>query len=304
MAIYRQLHVTFWQDNFIGECTKDQKLFFLYLISNSNTTQCGAYEFNSRYAQFELGMSQDEVQSHIEYFVNQNKIRYHDAHSEILIVNWLKYNSARSPKVAPVIDKELKEIKTVEFKSEVVKNCLEYQYPIKTKLIDLDTVPIRYGYDSDTILQPEPTQNHNQHNNHNQQQHEKKVSANANPFDFYQNNFGILNPTTSETIGHWVDDVGNDLVVEAMKRAATDQKGFRYAEGIMRNWVKSNVKTLEDVEAQDVAFANNQKSKRTTSIKTETLPEWVENPVTEEKEMSAEEKAAFQARIDRLQSSK
>ncbi|WP_229251301.1 DnaD domain-containing protein [Carnobacterium maltaromaticum] len=301
MAIYRQLHTTFWQDNFIGDCTKDQKLFFLYLISNSNTTQCGAYEFNNRYAQFELGMSGNEVQSHLDFFVKNNKIRYHQENNEVLLVNWLKYNSARSPKVAPVIDKELKDLKTVEFKSEVVKNCLEYGYPIKTKINDSDIVPIPYEYNTDTILQPEPTQNHHQHNNQQQQQQEKNAAAN--PFDFYQNNFGILNPTTSETIGHWVDDIGNELVVESMRRAAIDQKGFRYAEGIMKNWVKSNVKSLEDVEAQDIAFINSQKSKRTTSVKTETLPDWVENPVTEEKAMSPEDERLFKERIAKLQSS-
>lgn len=295
MAIYRQLHTTFWSDDFIGECSQIEKLFYLYLISNDKTTQSGAYGFSYRYTQFELGISKKEVDELIDFFVASGKIRFNKEHNEVLIVNWLKYNSARSPKVAPVVDRELESLKTVEFKSEVVRNCIELGYPIKTTLEDitselnsnLDTISNNIdtlSKKSDTILQP----------THNQQQHITRTNSSSsnntdtvepsaatpgiNPFEFYQENFGVLAPVVSESINHWVADLGIDLVIEAMSRAVKEQKGFRYSEGIMKNWANRNILDMEAVKADDVAFKNRQGKGRTSSVtRTETLPEWAEN---------------------------
>lgn len=73
---------------------------------------------------------------------------------------------------------------------------------------------------------------------------------------FYQNNFGVLNPYTAEDLKMWVDDLSDELVLEALKRASDNQKSYAYAKGIMKKWDNNNVKTLEDVKAQDVAFMN------------------------------------------------
>jgi hypothetical protein len=39
MAKYRQLYTEFWSDSFVLELTPEEKHFYLYLISNSKTTQ-------------------------------------------------------------------------------------------------------------------------------------------------------------------------------------------------------------------------------------------------------------------------
>ncbi|WP_270312101.1 DnaD domain-containing protein [Vagococcus fluvialis] len=309
MAIYRQLHTTFWKDDFIGECSQIEKLFYLYLISNDKTTQSGAYEFSYRYAQFELGISREEVDRLLDFFVSKGKIRFNKQHNEVLLVNWLKYNSARSPKVAPVIDKELDNLKTVEFKSEVVTNCMKLDYPIKTKLEDLypiDTVSENETYHIDTILQPEPTQNQHQHITNSSSKKEmlkdSAATSGINPFEFYQQNFGVLAPVVSESINHWVKDIGVELVIEAMSRAVKEQKGFRYSEGIMKNWAKRNILSMEAVKADDTAFQNRQQSYSKSPTRKETLPDWAspENQIYEETPLSPEEQVAFQEQIKQL----
>ncbi|MDT2829739.1 DnaD domain protein [Vagococcus carniphilus] len=309
MAIYRQLHTTFWKDDFIGECSQIEKLFYLYLISNDKTTQSGAYEFSYRYAQFELGISREEVDRLLDFFVSKGKIRFNKQHNEVLLVNWLKYNSARSPKVAPVIDKELDNLKTVEFKSEVVTNCMKLDYPIKTKLEDLypiDIVSENETYHIDMILQPEPTQNQHQHITNSSSKKEKLKNSAAtsgiNPFDFYQQNFGVLAPVVSESINHWVKDIGVELVIEAMSRAVKEQKGFRYSEGIMKNWAKRNILSMEAVKADDAAFQNRQQSYSKSPTRKETLPDWAspENQIYKETPLSPEEEAEMRAKIERL----
>ena len=318
MAIYRQLHTTFWKDDFIGECSQIEKLFYLYLISNDKTTQSGAYEFSYRYAQFELGISKQEVEQLINFFVSSGKIRFNKENNEVLLVNWLKYNSARSPKVAPVIDKEMASLKTVEFKMEVVTNCIELGYPIKTKIEDIemelktfsDTVSHNkdtISQNSDTILQPSPTQNQHHHitNTTTEGQYQENSAAvvtEINPYEFYQQNFGVLAPFVSEDLKHWVDDIGIELVVEAMSRAVKDQKGYKYATGIMKNWTNRNIRTMDDVKADDVAFQNKNKSKSNNVIRKETLPDWAseENQIYEETPLSPEEEAEMRAKIERL----
>lgn len=92
---------------------------------------------------------------------------------------------------------------------------------------------------------------------------QKKTStASVNPFEFYSNNYGMLTPTTTDSINYWIDDLGDNgeaLVVEAMTRAVKDGKKFRYAEGILDSWLRNNVRSLEDVKAQDLEFKRQNK---------------------------------------------
>ena len=131
---------------------------------------------------------------------------------------------------------------------------------------------------------------------------ENKPPAAANIFTIYEQNFGMLNPMTIETVEKWEADLGEELVIEAMRRAAVDNKAFRYAEGIMRSWLKTNVKTVAEAEAQDVAYKQRQNG---NAPKKEKMPEWAENtaPVTETAP-DPDQQRAIQERIARLKSSR
>lgn len=301
MAIYRQVPITIWQDDFVGDTLTEppEKLFWAYLLTNSHTTQCGVYPFRMRQAQFDTGLTRDEIQTIINKLVSNGKVKFSTENNEILIVNWLKFNSARSPKVAVVIDKELKDIKTLEFESEVITKCIELKYPIKTKSPDENSVSIPYRNPIDTGLQPEPEPEPTQNHNHNQKQADTPAPA-ADVYTYYQEAFGVLNSFVSENLTQWVNDLGAELVVEAMKRAALDQKGFRYAEGIMKQWAKKNLKTIDDVNADDVRFNNASKPKR-GNAKQEPTPDWAkpgyEAPKIEE---TPEQKVAKQTEIDEM----
>lgn len=129
------------------------------------------------------------------------------------------------------------------------------------------------------------------------------ASADDNIYQIYEQNFGMINPLTMQNLDMWQVDIGSDLVVEAMKRAATDQKGYRYAEGIMRNWVKKGIKTLDDVKAEDVAFDNRKQQRFSNNRnKEEPLPEWAKDDyqVEKDEEVSDEELEVFQERIKSL----
>lgn len=78
---------------------------------------------------------------------------------------------------------------------------------------------------------------------------------------FYQNNFGMLNPYTAEDLQYRIQEIGADLVIEAMKKALDNGKPYSYAKGIMDNWYKNNILTVEDVEAEETAYKNKRNNK-------------------------------------------
>lgn len=69
----------------------------------------------------------------------------------------------------------------------------------------------------------------------------------ADAYDFYENNFGLLNPFISEDIGIWCDDLSPDLVIAAMKIALRQGKQWSYARGPLKRWYNAGLSTLDDV---------------------------------------------------------
>lgn len=111
MAIFRKLHTSFWSDPFIQDLDNEQKLFYLYLLTNEKTKQCGIYEISKKQICFDLGYSIQNVTKLINHFVKIGKIMYSETTNEIAIKNWLKYNNSTSPKVVSCIQSELKQVK-------------------------------------------------------------------------------------------------------------------------------------------------------------------------------------------------
>lgn len=111
MAIFRKIHVQFWSDVFIQSLTPEQKFFFLYLLTNERTRQCGIYEISIRQISFDTGYNCETVEKLIKMFENVNKINFSRETNEIAIKNWDKYNSSRSPDVQTLVKKELTFVK-------------------------------------------------------------------------------------------------------------------------------------------------------------------------------------------------
>jgi hypothetical protein len=107
MAIFRKIHTSFWSDPFIQDLDNDHRLFYLYLLTNERTKQCGIYEISKKQMSFELGYSIDKVSKLLAYFIKVGKVLYSETTKEIALKNWMKYNGSTSPKVASCIKSEL-----------------------------------------------------------------------------------------------------------------------------------------------------------------------------------------------------
>jgi len=124
MAIFRKVHVTFWRDEFVEGLTPEQKFFYLYLLTNDRTTQCGIYEITIKQMCYDTGYNDDTIKKLIEYFIGTGKVRYSNDTKEIALKNWVKYNDSNSPKVKACIDNELKKVKN--------RVLIQYIYSIDT----------------------------------------------------------------------------------------------------------------------------------------------------------------------------
>ena len=176
MAKYRQVHISFWQDPFIEELEPMQKYFYLYLMTNSKTTQSGCFEISNKLIKYETGLSQKEIDSFIELFTDNKKIVYSADTNEFLILNWLKHNSFKSPKVKSCIQKEIENIKNEKF-IDFINAVLEEEIGIDRLSIDYT----RYIYSEfeneiPVLVEVRNKNKNNKENNNNKEKKEMNIS--------------------------------------------------------------------------------------------------------------------------------
>lgn len=120
MAAFRKISITYWADRFIQSLTPEQKYFYLFLMTNTRTTQCGIYEMTLTQMCFETGYNSETVCKLMAFFEKTGKIKWSKKTDEVALLNWRKYNSSDSPKVLSCIEKELKQVKN--------KDLIQYLY--------------------------------------------------------------------------------------------------------------------------------------------------------------------------------
>ena len=125
-----------------------------------------------------------------------------------------------------------------------------------------------------------------------------------NVFEFYQKNFGILSSFIQEDILYWIRDIGDALVLEALKRALEQNKEYGYAKKIMQSWVRKGIDSLEKVEAERVQFIRANEKRVNNYQRTgrvATVPDWVNNPnEIKETKLSPEEEQKLRDQLNAL----
>jgi len=102
MAKARYIQTKFWSDAFIQTLEKEEKLFFLYLLTNEHTNILGIYEITIATMVFESGLKEDEIRKAIDSLSKAKKLSYFENH--IILVNFLK-NQSLNPKVKKGIER-------------------------------------------------------------------------------------------------------------------------------------------------------------------------------------------------------
>lgn len=166
MAVYRSIYISFWQDDFVLGLTPEEKYFYLYLMTNSQTNQAGCYEVSLRMMQVETGYNRDTIEKLINKFKEYQKIDYCFETKEILIRNWFRYSWTKSPKMVTCIKKDIKGIKNKLFK-DLLNNIL-------TQYLDgIENIQYEYGIDT-VYIQSRNNNNNNNNSNSNFNSNQKQ----------------------------------------------------------------------------------------------------------------------------------
>lgn len=136
MALYRNIHLSFWNDTKVtDDFTPEDRYFYLYILTNPHTNLCGCYEISIKQMANEMGYDAKKVVKLIDRFsFTHNLIRYAQNERELLIFHWSKYNWTSSEKFRKPLLQEIQNVKTDDFR--------EYLF----KLFDGENV--KYGIDT------------------------------------------------------------------------------------------------------------------------------------------------------------
>jgi hypothetical protein len=104
VAHNRYVNTRLWEDNYVFELDPSEKLVFLYLLTNSQTTIAGVYELNLRKASMEIGLDKDMVLKIIQRFAGDGKVYYIEGY--IIIRNFL-HHQALNPSIKKAVVKEI-----------------------------------------------------------------------------------------------------------------------------------------------------------------------------------------------------
>ena len=80
-------------------------------------------------------------------------------------------------------------------------------------------------------------------------------------------------PTEAEMIDRWTNEypLSFDLVLEAVDRTMNQlhEPNFHYTDGILQNWIKADIRSFDDIAAQDAAHEKKKLEKKASEKKTD-----------------------------------
>lgn len=91
MSKLRSVSTNFWTDPFIEDLSPNEKLLFLYLITNPKTNMLGVYEVSIKKMSYETGLNKDVIEKALKGFERLGKVKYVKNH--IVLLNFLKHQN-------------------------------------------------------------------------------------------------------------------------------------------------------------------------------------------------------------------
>ncbi len=102
MSKLRSVSTSFWSDPFIEDLTPNEKLLFLYLITNDKTNMLGIYEVSIKKISFDTGLNKDVIEKALKEFERLSKVKYIKNH--IVLVNFMKHQNYNTNMKKSAID--------------------------------------------------------------------------------------------------------------------------------------------------------------------------------------------------------
>lgn len=279
MAKYRQLYTEFWMDGFVVDLTPEEKYFYLYLMTNTKTSQCGIYELPVRIIVNDTGYNHETVKKLLKRFEEYNKILYCDETKEIMIINWGKYNPPNNINSIKCINKELNNIKNENFLQMFYVQCRKNNFDCEKIFKGLYMV-CQGAYEDHAsnevisnkqevisnkqeIINNEEEVRSDEHDViNNKQEIKSSIEEVANDnfsidncdlksvIKVFDNNIHPITPIEYEKLQYWANEVSCSVIVMAIEEAVNhNARTMKYIDKILFCWVGKGIKTVEGVEA-------------------------------------------------------
>lgn len=113
--------------------------------------------------------------------------------------------------------------------------------------------------------------------------------------DFYEANLGRISPYVQENMLSWIQELGEELVVHAMKRTLEQNKTtWSYVQGILKAWSEKGIVNMQQAEADSAAFReSNRGGKNQVNPKSSgVVPDWWEERKREKEQQRKEKENA------------
>ncbi|MEK6264592.1 MAG: DnaD domain protein [Clostridium sp.] len=298
MAKYRQLYTEFWSDSFVLELTPEEKYFYLYLISNSKSTQCGIYEISKRTIETDTGYNRETVEKLIQRFCDYKKILYCETTKELMVINWIKYNVPNNQNTIKCVQKEINKVKNKAFIKILFNKC-------KETLLDVDKIFENYKFEEsyeNIIKNLENEKNTDQEANKsqikkfkgaykglpsnreeviskkqeviNKKEVEEVINNSAaeeleNIIKIFEENVHAITPLENEKILEYTNHVTSEVIIMAIEEAVCyGAKNLKYIKKILSNWISVGIKTGDDVKAYQKKWVSRTSSSQSPKVKT------------------------------------
>lgn len=292
MSVYRPVQTEFWTDpKVVEEFTPEDKLFYLYLLTNPSTTQIGIYQITKKTMAFELGYSIESINVLMERFIKQHKlIEYNAETREIVILNWGKYNFKRAGKpIADLVTKELRNVKYRPFIQlvaphvpvESIRKIYESWYESST-----NRTTIRGQTKEETKEETETKTKTEEETEDAKDESSSPLNELSNLISFFQTE-GFGNATTFiiDEMRYELEDSSFEVVRYALEQSvANGARNWNYAKKIIKDKREKNLLTREAIEAFEVKRTQPKRGYGYQESAMKQAPAWVEEEAQKQHE--------------------
>lgn len=129
MGIKRLVDIEFWEDpRIIDRFSIEDRYFYLYLLTNPNTTQLGIYSLPIKTISDKTGFTREVVLTLLERFESVlNMIRYNHETQEISVIESLRSSIIKGGiAVEKLLEKELSKVKSIELIQMTLEHNRQY----------------------------------------------------------------------------------------------------------------------------------------------------------------------------------
>lgn len=271
MNINRVINTSFWEKaEVLDNYSIEDKFFILYLSTNPKSTQLGIYHLPLKRISFETGFTIEVVRVLLDRFENKyNELIYNYDTQEITLLNSLKTSIIRGG--TPVTDLLKREINAIKDTQLIVKtyhhlktywqqSARAYDETVQSVFIaELHKrgISIDWPKMESSSVPPINENNIKESLNFNQTT-SLQMDTDEDPIQFYTKTIGSISPSEKLSLNQWLLIFKPDIINEAIKRSIHKEDPFKYMHGILNNWKRFGVKSIQDIKQIDLKYLKNQ----------------------------------------------